>query len=172
MHTLPDKLETEDDFNHYWENIAESNKLIGHKPDNLKAQRFFTDWDAVAGTKVKGPILVVSRLPIRYTDAGDNIHQIPQYEIAVMVAVGNEGEKAITAGLNLCKQITKQIFGKLIYDSAPTIEHPRYFTRFHIDEAQTTLLDDPAMNDGWVGAASSVPMGSPELIGFNENDWL
>lgn len=173
MHQLTAPLLTDLQFDQYMENIAESNKLILHEPENEDAKHFFRSIDFVIGQKLKGVQMVVTKLPIVYEGENiDSLCEVMRYQITILKAVGESGEVAIQEALQVCRKITKQILSKLQYDSDPIRgASGMMFYHFKVQQATTDILDEPALTDGWVGTSTTVGIGNMTNFPYNSNDW-
>ena len=175
MHALPNILTTYQDYENYWENIAEGNRLIGHEAANLKRKRFFVDPELVSGPNITGTILTLVNHPINYGgETMDNIIEQYNFEFMVLQAVGTKSnEQKTKQAVANCNVIYKQIIARLIYDSAPDVTKARYFCYFRMTETAKEIINYPILGgDGWSGIGGRVRMGNQEIFDYNANDWI
>ncbi|CAN5689646.1 hypothetical protein BH11BAC1_BH11BAC1_30120 [soil metagenome] len=170
MHQLTAPLSTYSDWLNYFENLAESSKTISHEPENEKQQRFYTDWEALKGQNVSGVLMLLLWQNAGYHEGkSDNQHFLPKVEVTILKAVGNNGEKELREAMDICLAETKRIH-KRMYEDSRAGKDPRLFTFFRLDQITIQILDDPKNNDGWAGVASSIPIGNPENMVYDEDE--
>lgn len=167
MHNLSLPLSTNSGFLRYFENIAEANEMIAHRPNDPLRKHFFRDYDDFAGKNISGINMLVIPGTARYTPATENIHRIFSYEMHILKAAEATPD-AIDAAIDICTTVHDLILATLAYDSNPSRLIERAFTYFRWEDVKTEIIDTPLFMDGMVGICSIIPMGSPsESFYFN-----
>lgn len=163
MYNLSLPLRTNSSFLNYFENLAEADPDIQHKPNVKERQRFFRDFDDLAGLHVKDFCMLVIPAPARYDGGSDNLHRIFHYDMYILHA-SDSAPAAVDATVDRCMTIHDRLLAKIYQDSHPNMLQQRVFTYFRWNEIRTEIIDLPMFADGMVGLCSSIPMGAPCLI--------
>lgn len=84
MHNLSLPLRTNSGFLQYFENLAESDPDIQHKPGVKERQRFFRDFDDLTGLHISDFCMLAIPAPARYDGGSDNLHRIFLYDMYIL----------------------------------------------------------------------------------------
>lgn len=163
MHNLSLPLRTNSGFLQYFENLAESDPDIQHKPGVKERQRFFRDFDDLTGLHISDFCMLAIPAPARYDGGSDNLHRIFLYDMYILHPSGTAATETDNT-IDRCMAVHDRLLAKIYQDSHPDMLKLRVFTYFRWNELRTDIIDAPMFADGLVGLCSSIPMGAPCLI--------
>lgn len=167
-YTLPDKLNSDDEYLQYMENIAYLNIDISHSENKKK---FFTRINEIEGTNLHYPLMLCIRKPVTYPGTRDSLFEALNFDVWILKSVGKGDAKKMNEIIAECKQIADAIISKIEKDSLPKPGGFWPFTYFKINEHMQQAIDEPLFGDKLVGYSIEFAIGNQKRFEYDETKW-